>query len=84
MRSDDVYFKTLGGVRRAVTAPPAFVVEGAVEVVKLPDPVVVVNVPRIELDDPVLELAELVFVVQPGGALPKLMLTTAATSSQLF
>jgi len=85
MRSADEYCKTLGGVRRAAVAPPAFVVEGAVEVVELPEPVVVVvDVPRVELDDPVLELVELVFIVAPAGALPKLILTTAAVSSQLF
>lgn len=84
-RSADEYCKTPGGARRAATAPPAFVVEGAVEVVELPDPVaVVVVVPRVEPDNPVLELAELVFAVQPAGALPKLMLTTGATSFQLF
>jgi hypothetical protein len=85
MKSADEHCKTPAGARRAATPPPAFAVEGAVEVVGPPDPVVVVvDILRVELDDPVLELAELVFALQPGGALPKLMLTTAATLFQLF
>jgi len=72
-------------MRSAARAPPAFVAEGAGEVVEPPDPeVFVVDVPRVELDDPVFELVELVLVVAPGGAVPKFMLTTAATLSRLF
>ena len=62
-------------------APPVFVVDCVTEVVKVPDPVGLVIVPSIELEDPVPGEAVELAVDAPA---PKLILTTFAVSFKPF